>query len=279
MSTSINHLKAYCKKVSNYKLLTRKEERRLLSTIKDSSSPEKERLKARELFINSNLRLVMAFAKRYSKIGYLEDLISSGNYGLIEALDKFDLKRGNKFSTYATWYIRKEILDYLSKFVFNSSKNKYYLKKLTETIEDEVFQTEGIKLKSEEIVEILRKNDSYGYKSIGMHTYYSLLKNTLSLDDKVNFLKETLQSNYDSAVTELENMEAVNHVISELLTKLNTRELDVIKSRYGIGTNKETLEQIGKRIKVSKERVRQIELRALDKMRGSTKFKLISSQN
>jgi RNA polymerase primary sigma factor len=229
---------------------------------------------ARERMINANLRLVVTIARDYVNLGLpLLDLISEGNIGLMEAVDRFDPRKGAKLSTYATWWIKRAIKGALA----NQSKTIRLPAKTIEKIsrmrrvsvqlgneigreptEDELGEELGI---AAEKVARLRR--------VGLRP--ESLDASVGADEQTelgeNIPDEKSQTPFES-LREKDFSEEINRV----LKSLNTREATIIAERFGLnGTTAKPLEQVAEIIGVTRERVRQLELTALSKLRRAFK--------
>lgn len=225
---------------------------------------------ARRQIIEPNLRLVVSVAKRYSGKGLsLEDLIQEGNLGLMKAADRFDYRKGFKFSTYATWWIRQAIGRAVSDYSrtiripVHMIENMYAVHKIMSTYTQEF----GVKPEPEEIAR---------RAALPVERVFDVLKisdEPLSLDAAVGeddaLLKEFIEdtstpSPFDRAVRE----EMKLH-IDRILSSLSTKEEMVIRKRFGIGCGQPlTLDEIGQEFEVTRERVRQLQERAMRKLQA-----------
>lgn len=263
--------KMYLNEIGKINLLTKEEEIELAKRIKNGDE------QAREKFIESNLRLVVSNAKKYMKYGMpLLDLIQEGNFGLMTAVDRFDYTKGFKFSTYATCWIKQAI----TRAIADKGRNIRIpvqafekIKKLN-YIEDTLANKLGRYPTEEELateMKISLKDLRY---------YNSIRKDASSLNELIGDDGNTEVMDYisDSNVNLDKNMieESLEKDVIELLNKVNLkdREREIIKLRFGIaGCKKYTLEEIGKMYGLTRERIRQIEGKALKKMRNSQYIK------
>ena len=267
-------LRQYFKNIGTNKLLTPKEEIEIAKGIKNGDENAKNEL------IEANTRLVISIAKRYVNRGVpLQDLIQEGNLGLIRAAEKFDYKLGNKFSTYATWWIRQAI----TKAIADQARNIRIplhvidiLNKISRT-KNEFIQEKGYEPTAEEIY--LKLNKTIPIEKIDAALL--LGKDTISLESGVGDnqdaeLGDFIEDKTDNSPIDFTSKNDLNLLIKDALCTLDEREKDVIKLRYGLDDEEEhTLAEIGKKYNISRERVRQIETKALFKLRKSLNEKKI----
>lgn len=268
----VNSLKVYLKEIGRYTLLSREEEIELAEAAAQGDQKAKEKL------INHNLRLVVSIAKHYMGRGViLSDLIQEGNLGLIKAVDRYDVSRGFKFSTYATFWIKQSI----SRAIMDQSRNIRIPVHVIEfisnikKIEHSFLQENGRKPKENEVAKIL------GVDVKKVKDAYSWMKDTTSLDIVVgddedttvgSFIEDESVSSDFAAIEENDRTTAIRNI----LDTLNDREKMVIVRRFGIGLDRaETLDEIGKELGLSRERIRQIEAAALRKLRNPRRANLL----
>lgn len=254
----------YLKEIGRVELLKYEEEVELAKRIENGDEEAKRKL------IDANLRLVVNIAKKYINRGIdILDLIQEGSLGLMKAVDKFDYKKGYKFSTYATWWIRQAI----SRAIADQSR----------TIRVPVHMVEKInkfaKAQYELVQELGREptpEELSGVLEMEPHKVAELMKialDPLSLENPVgdeegttiaDFVEETKIVSPNDSLDEY----ALKEEIAQVLDTLTEREEEVIKMRYGLdGMRPHTLEDIGKEFFVTRERIRQIEAKALLKLK------------
>ena len=264
-------VKLYLREIGKIPLLSTEEEFELAQKIIHGT--EKEKKKAKDKMAESNMRLVVSIAKRYSGRGLdFLDLIQEGNTGLLRAVEKFDPDKGFKFSTYATWWIRQAI----TRAIADQARTIRIPVHMVETI-NKVLRTQR------RLTQELNREPSTEEiaKAMGMDTdkieYVMKIKQDIaSLDASVgrdgedddsslgDFIEdEDRVSPEDSATTQL-----LKEQIAAILQTLTDREQKIIKMRFGIGGGKShTLEEVGAEFSVTRERIRQIEAKALAKLR------------
>ena len=260
-------VKAYLQQIGKIPLLSHEEEMEIAKEIKEKNS-----IKAKEILVNSNLRLVVSIAKKYIGRGLsFLDLIQEGNLGLIKAAEKFDYTKGYKFSTYATWWIQQSITRGIAdksriiRLPVHMIETLGKIKKATFDLSIEL----GRMPTKEEIAEKI---------GISVSKLGQLLKSaqgTISIETPANqkddstkiadYIVDESDSTPDTKVTHDNLLDDVR----KILDQLNQKEKDVLILRYGLDDNgqKKTLDEIGNRYGVSRERIRQIETRAISKLK------------
>jgi len=265
-------LRIYIKSTRKAAFLTHKEEVELFKEI------EKGCVKSKNKVITSNLRLVISIAKRYRNRGTpMQDLIQEGNIGLMKAVSKFDYKLGNRFSTYATWWISQAV----SKTLDNYNENRAMRFPLQRSIQirqfnkfsKRGFSVDGIAKEMEissETVKALER-DAIVYfsdsKSFDMPIFTG--KDNAENATLKDFIPDT---NSESPLNDLIR-ESTNKRILSVLEELPQREKMAIIMHFGIGCTMQTLEEIGKKFGVTRERVRQIERKGLQKLASKASLK------
>lgn len=266
-------LQMYLKDVGRTNMITRKEEQRLGKIIAGGSSTERK--KAMQALVKANLRLVISIAKHYIGHGVLfMDLVQEGALGLLKAAEKFDHKRNFKFSTYATWWIRQTI----SRAIANHSRTiripvhmidkiKEYKKAYTELSFEYNREPTDEELSNKLKISIKKL---HGIKKAILSDPVSL--ETPVTDDLsiVDFIEDTSYHSPE-AVTE---KDCLSHDVESLFDKLDNREKKILSHRFCINDNKYmTLEELGSELGFSKERIRQLESKALEKLRTQDTIK------
>lgn len=252
----------YLEDIRKYKILDKEEEIELLKKAKSGD------IEAKNQLILSNLRLVVNIAKNYVNRGLsLIDLISEGNFGLIYAIEKFDMDKGFRFSTYAVWWIKQSITKAIIckgrgiripsyKYDLLSKVNKYVLKRVRE---------EGVYPTVEEISEEL-KIDKDKIEEI-MLAFQDTMSLSASIGDDIQ-LEDIIADTENSSIEDNIIEEIEREQVREIVKVLDDREKQILKLRFGLdGEEIHTLEEIGATFNITRERVRQIEKKTLQKLK------------
>jgi RNA polymerase primary sigma factor len=260
----IDPLLAYLRDISSIKPLSGKEEKILAAKGDQKSLNE---------LIKRNLKYVVTVANRYKGCGLsLEDLINEGNIGLIEAAKRFDPKRGVKFITYAVWWIRQSILHALAEqagsvrlpikqagllYKISAKYRELFLSLRREPTSEDV--ANALKISLEDVESVMR-----------VYRFHLSLDTPLKENEETSYL-DMLTSSTEHPVDEEILSLSLKKEIEGLLSELTPREKRVLKMRFGFRGEPKTLEEIGEKIGLSRERVRQIEKRAKGKLLSKAK--------
>lgn len=267
-----NSIKIYMREMGQFSILSADEEIKLANRIAEGDQSAKNEL------VEANLRLVVSLARHYQGCGLsYQDLIQEGNIGLIKAAEKFDVSKGFRFSTYASWWIKQA----LSRAIADQSR----------TIRIPVHMTENInkfKKTERELLSQLNREpkikeiaDAMGISEKQAKEIQSYIVEPTSLDIQVgddddttigSFIEDTHFVNPESAYIKESNGDVVNAV----LDTLSDREANILRLRFGIGGKKAmTLEEVGKEYGLTRERIRQIEAKALRKLRHPSRANIL----
>ena len=262
-------LKIYLNEIGQIPLLSEEEERDLgrRSAQGDSS--------ARQKLAEGNLRLVVSLAKHYTGRGVqMMDLIQEGNMGLMRAAEKYDYTMENRFSTYASWWIKEAMqraIDQQSREIrvpVHVAENMKKVQKISKDLQQKL----GRDPLPKEIAEKMPGKTEEDVKNILSYLQSPVSLETPVGDEGENSLGDMVEDKTEATPEEAMNALVQKEEVSELLEALSERERQVIRLRYGLEDGKtHTLEEIGSILNVTRERVRQIEARALEKLRKNAK--------
>lgn len=257
-------VRMYLKEIGQIKLLTLEEEAALADKILAGDQ------EAKNILAEANLRLVVSIAKRYVGRGMLFlDLIQEGNIGLMKAVDKFDVSKGYKFSTYATWWIRQAI----TRAIADQARTIRVPVHMVETINKlaRVQRQLTLELNREPSEEELAKKMNTSVDKI--REIYKISQDPVSLETPIgeeddSHLGDFIKDERNLSPEEFATNEMLKDEISEVLLTLTEREEKVVRLRFGLEDGKpRTLEEVGQMFGVTRERIRQIEAKALRKLR------------
>ena len=265
-----DHVKMYLKEIGRVDLLSAEEETELARRMAEGDEEAKKKL------AEANLRLVVSIAKRYVGRGMMFlDLIQEGNLGLIRAVDKFDYEKGYKFSTYATWWIRQAI----TRAIADQARTIRIPVHMVETINKlvrvsrQLVQELGREPTPEELakglnmsVEKVREISKISQEPVSLETPIG--------EEEDSHLGDFIPDDDAPAPSEAASYVLLKEQLVDVLQTLTPREAKVLKLRFGlIDGRQRTLEEVGKEFNVTRERIRQIEAKALRKLRHPSRSK------
>ncbi len=267
-------VRMYLKEIGKVPLLTADEEVEIAKMLENGTDEEKE--EAKRKLSEANLRLVVSIAKRYVGRGMLFlDLIQEGNLGLIKAVEKFDYRKGFKFSTYATWWIRQAI----TRAIADQARTIRIPVHMVETINKlirvsrQLLQEYGREPSPEEIAKEMGISESKVREIIKIAQEPVSLETPIG-EEEDSHLGDFIADDETPAPAEAASFALMKEQLLEVLDTLTPREEKVLRLRFGLDDgHQRTLEEVGREFNVTRERIRQIEAKALRKLRHPSRSK------
>lgn len=263
-----NLLSGYIREISDYKSLSAEEEREIAKLAKEGNFDAKQKL------IKANLRLVVTIAKKAIHMSNLPmtDLIQEGNLGLMAAAEKFNYKLGYKFATYASWWIKQAMFKAISEQSHCMKIPVYIQETLSKfsKVKREMERENNCQVRNEDVAKRINISPDKIDTFLSAYTKTISIESGLENSDGKEINVADIIEDERASATECAEFENLKNDILNVLSTLKEREQEVVKLRYGLEDNaKMTLEEIGNIYGVTKECIRQTELRALKKMRFS----------
>ena len=270
-----DHVRMYLKEIGKVPLLSGEEELTLARNMIEGET-EEIRNNAKQTLVEANLRLVVSIAKRYVGRGmFFLDLIQEGNLGLMKAVEKFDYQKGFKFSTYATWWIRQAI----TRAIADQARTIRIPVHMVETINKvlrvsrQLLQELGHEASAEEIAQVMnipvekvRETMKIAQEPVSLETPIG--------EEEDSHLGDFIPDDDAPAPAEAASYAMLREHLDEVLHTLTPREMQVLKLRFGFDDGRSrTLEEVGKEFNITRERIRQIEAKALRKLRHPSRAK------
>ena len=269
-----SNLSIYFNEINRIQMLTREQEE---EAAREAASGNKA---AREKLVNANLRFVVSVAKKYQGLGLpLDDLISEGNVGLLSAVDRFNVDKGYHFISYAVWWIRQAIMSALYekarmiRLPVNRATDLVKIEKARKIVKSDYSTEEEIN----EIAELLDMEKNRVSDLINISREILSLDNPVS-DDGLLLLRDSIEDNQYVAPDIFAERRSMEKDIEAILSTLNKDEAEIIRCHYGLGQREPmSLKEIGVYYNLSKERIRQIEEKALSRLRNPKRMKRLQA--
>jgi RNA polymerase primary sigma factor len=270
-----NILSTYLREINRIPLLSREEE--------DAAAREAARgsKAARDRLINGNLRFVVNVAKRYQGQGLsIMDLISEGNIGLMNAVERYDVEKGYHFISYAVWWIRQAILKAICeksrmiRLPLNRANELVQIQKARKLVQD----SPSLEAEIQEVARLLNMDKEHVAELINISREHVSLDNPLSADRNSSSLEEFIEDEQHEAPEQYAMNRALKQDIEAVLDTLDQKEATIIRFRYGLGDCVPlSLKELGDRFNLTKERIRQIEKKAIKRLQHPIRRRILKS--
>ena len=272
-----NTLLLYLQEINRIPLMSKEEE---AETAKLAVAGDKA---AREKLVTSNLRFVIMIAKKYQKKGLpLQDLISEGNIGLLNAVKNFDVKKGYRFITYAVWWIRQAIIKAIHekgrmiRLPTNKTKELTQIEKARQVIQNEPSWNQDTEIRDTAV--FLEMDPEKAEELMQFNHEVISLDDPISKNGPALTVKDFVEDECRNSPVEHATNTVLRDEVETVLNRLGKRSAEVIRSRFGIGdTGSLTLKEVGERYNLSRERIRQIEKRALTQLQRASHYHKLDS--
>ncbi len=268
-------LDKYLVDISRIPMITPDQEVELAQAIRKGG---KKGQQAKDKLITANLRFVVSVAKQYQNQGIsLSDLIDEGNIGLITAADKFDETRGFKFISYAIWWIRQSILQAIAEYsnIVRKPQNQIAISNKIKNATNEFIQKNQRYPSAEELSDLISLEIDKIEKAIQTETHVTSIDTPIT-EDEGTTMADMMSSSPEYATDRQVDYESMCHDLTQVLCSvLNERERKIVLQSFGIGCQERGLDDIGSDMGLTRERVRQIRERSLEKIRKNKKSRLL----
>jgi RNA polymerase primary sigma factor len=270
-----NVLSVYLKEINKIPLLTKEEEDKVARAAAQGNKAAQDKL------ANANLRFVVNVAKKYQGQGLpLSDLISEGNIGLLNAIERYDVDKGYHFISYAVWWIRQAILKAICeksrmiRLPLNRANELVQIEKARKLVQD----SHGVEAEIQEIARLLDMDPAHVEELVNISRDLVSLENPVYADKDSSLLGDFIEDEAYIPPDEQAVVSALQEDIELVLSTLNPKEADIIRYRFGLGDNiPMSLKEIGDRFNLTKERIRQIEKKALKRLQHPSRQRLLES--
>ncbi len=274
-SADENILTMYLKEISKISLLTREEEVELATRAREGDSDAKNRL------VQANLRFVVNVAKKYQNQGLpLVDLISEGNIGLLNAIDRFDVDKGFHFISYAVWWIRQAILKAICeksrmiRLPLNRANELVQIEKARKEMSGSMKENDDIR----ELAKVLNMGEDLVTNLLNISREYVSLDTPVYREKDSSVLSDFVEDTANALPEDVVLSDSLTDDINKILSTLSEKEAEIIQFRFGLnGYAPMSLKEIGARYNLTKERIRQIEKKAIKRLQHPTRSRYLSS--